>query len=78
VKGKLSGKFDQKIEQTNECDNSQCINEGGNEITVNGKDNANVDSQQRIVQSNQCAAGATCINSAGNVYLIGNPTRINN
>lgn len=78
VKGKLSGKFDQKIEQTNECDNSQCINEGGNEITVNGKDNANVDSQQRIVQSNQCAAGATCINSAENVYLIGNPTRINN
>jgi hypothetical protein len=66
----LKGKFNQKIEQSNECVNSQCVNEGGNEITVNG--NGKVDSQQTIVQSNQCADGATCINSAGNVYVIGN------
>ena len=51
---------------------SQCVNEGGNEITVNGNGNGKVDSQQTIVQSNQCADGATCINSAGNVYVIGN------
>jgi hypothetical protein len=63
LKGKLSGKFNQKIEQTNE---------GGNEITVNGNGNGKVDSQQIIVQSNQCADGSTCINSAGNVYVIGN------
>jgi hypothetical protein len=72
LKGKLSGKFNQKIEQSNECVNSQCVNEGGNEITVNGNSKGKVDSQQTIVQSNQCADGATCINSAGNVYLIGN------
>ena len=74
LKGKLSGKFNQKIEQSNECVNSQCVNEGGNEITVNGNGNGNgkVDSQQTIIQSNQCADGATCINSAGNVYVIGN------
>ena len=76
LKGKFSGKFNQKIEQSNECVNSQCVNEGGNEITVNGNGNGNgngkVDSQQTIVQSNQCADGATCINSAGNVYVIGN------
>jgi hypothetical protein len=75
LKGKLSGKFNQKIEQSNECVNSQCVNEGGNEITVNGNGNGKVDSQQTIVQSNQCADGATCINSAGNVYLIGNPNK---
>jgi hypothetical protein len=69
---KLKGKLNQKIEQSNECENSECINEGVNEIT--GKGNSN--SQQTIIQSNQCASGATCINSAGNVYLIGNPTRI--
>ena len=72
LKGKLSGKFNQKIEQSNECVTSQCVNEGGNEITVNGNGNGKVDSQQTIVQSNQCADGATCINSAGNVYVIGN------
>jgi hypothetical protein len=72
LKGKLSGKFNQKIEQSNECVNSQCVNEGGNEITVNDNGNGKVDSQQTIVQSNQCADGATCINSAGNVYVIGN------
>jgi len=72
LKGKLSGKFNQKIEQSNECVNSQCVNEGGNEITVNGNTKGKVDSQQTIVQSNQCADGATCINSAGNVYVIGN------
>lgn len=74
LKGKFSGKFNQKIEQSNECVNSQCVNEGGNEITVNGNGNGNgkVDSQQTIIQSNQCADGATCINSAGNVYVIGN------
>jgi hypothetical protein len=74
LKGKLSGHLNEKIEQSNECVNSQCINERGNDISVNGNDK--VDSQQTIVQSNQCADGATCINSAGNVYLIGNPTRI--
>ena len=68
----LKGKFNQKIEQSNECVNSQCVNEGGNEITVNGNGKSKVDSQQTIVQSNQCADGATCINSAGNVYVIGN------
>ena len=67
--GKLSGHLNQRIEQSNECVNSQCVNEGGNEITVNG--NGKVDAQQTIIQSNQCADGATCINSAGNVYLIG-------
>jgi hypothetical protein len=72
LKGKLSGKFNQKIEQSNECVTSQCVNEGGNEITVNGNSNGKVDSQQTIVQSNQCADGATCINSAGNVYVMGN------
>ena len=72
LKGKLSGKFNQKIEQSNECVNSQCVNEGGNEITVNDNGNGKVDSQQTIVQSNQCADGATCINYAGNVYVIGN------
>jgi hypothetical protein len=74
LKGKFSGKFNQKIEQSNECVNSQCINEGANEIAVNGNGNGNgkVDSQQTIVQTNQCADGATCINSAGNVYVIGN------
>jgi len=72
LKGKLSGKLNQKIEQSNECENSQCINEGVNEVTVNG----NVDSQQKIIQSNQCTGGSTCINSAGNVILIGNPTGI--
>lgn len=72
LEGKFSGKFNQKIEQSNECVNSQCVNEGGNEITVNGNGNGKVDSQQTIVQSNQCADGATCINSAGNVYVIGN------
>ena len=72
LKGKLSGKFNQKIEQSNECVNSQCVNEGGNEITVNGNSKGKVDSQQTIVQSNQCADGATCINSAGNVYVVGN------
>ena len=60
LNGKLSGHLNQRIEQSNE---------GGNEITVNG--NGKVDSQQTIIQSNQCADGATCINSAGNVYLIG-------
>ena len=70
LKGKFSGKFNQKIEQSNECVNSQCINEGTNEIALNG--NGKVDSQQTIVQSNQCADGATCINSAGNVYVISN------
>ena len=69
---KLKGKFNQKIEQSNECENSECMNEGVNEISGNG----NANSQQTIIQSNQCASGATCINSAGNVYLIGNPTRI--
>ena len=68
---KLKGKFNQKIEQSNECENSECMNEGVNEISGNG----NANSQQTIIQSNQCASGATCINSAGNVYLIGNPTR---
>jgi len=72
LEGKFSAKFNQKIEQSNECVNSQCVNEGGNEITVNGNGNGKVDSQQTIVQSNQCADGATCINSAGNVYVIGN------
>jgi hypothetical protein len=72
LKGKLSGKFNQKIEQSNECVTSQCVNEGGNEITVNGNSNGKVDSQQTIVQSNQCADGATCINSAGNIYVMGN------
>ena len=72
LKGKFSGKFNQKIEQSNECENSKCINEGVNEI--NG--NSNTNSQQTIIQSNQCASGATCINSGGSVYLIGNPTRI--
>ncbi|SRR6266540_162271 len=68
---KLKGKFNQKIEQTNECENSECINEGVNEITGNG----NTNSKQTIVQTNECASGATCINSAGNVYLVGYPTR---
>src|SRR6266540_4560981 len=67
LRGKFSGKFNQKIEQTNECENSQCINEGGNEITINGNSNVN---SQTIIQSNECASGATCINSAGNVYLV--------
>lgn len=70
--GSLKGKFSQKLEQSNECENSKCINEGANEITGNG----NANSQQTIVQSNECASGATCINSAGNVYLIGSSTRI--
>jgi hypothetical protein len=73
---KLKGKFyefNQNIEQNNECENSQCVNEGANEITVNGNSNANT--QQTIIQGNQCASGATCINSGGNVYLIGNPSR---
>jgi hypothetical protein len=65
---KLKGKFNQKIEQINECDNSECINEGVNEFTGNG----NTNSQQTIVQSNTCASGATCINSAGDIYFIGN------
>ena len=69
LNGKHSGHLNQRIEQSNECVNSQCVNEGGNEVIVNG--NGKVDSQQTIVQSNQCADGATCINSAGNVYLIG-------
>jgi hypothetical protein len=69
--GKLKGKFSQKIEQTNECENSECINEGMNEITGNG----NGDSKQTIIQTNTCASGATCINSAGNVYLISNNAR---
>lgn len=50
----------------------KCINEGANEITGNG----NANSQQKIIQSNECASGATCINSARNVYLIGSSTRI--
>ena len=66
---KLKGKFNQKIEQSNECENSECMNEGVNEISGNDK----AKSQQTIIQSNPCASGATCINSAGNVYLIGNP-----
>jgi hypothetical protein len=70
--GNLKGKLNQKVEQSNECENSQCVNEGANEISGNG----NTNSQQTIIQSNQCASGATCINSAGNVYLIGNPSRI--
>jgi hypothetical protein len=65
---KLKGKFSQKLEQTNECENSECINEGMNEITGSG----NGDSKQTIIQTNTCASGATCINSAGNVYYIGN------
>lgn len=65
---KLKGKFSQKIEQTNECENSECINEGVNEISGNGNGN----SKQTITQTNTCASGATCINSAGNVYYIGN------
>ena len=68
----LKGKFNQKIEQSNECENSECTNEGVNEIT--GKGNTN--SQQTVIQSNQCASGATCINSAGNVYLIGSLARM--
>jgi hypothetical protein len=66
---KLKGKFSQKLEQTNECENSECINEGMNEITGNGNGNGNA--KQTITQTNTCASGATCINSAGNVYLIG-------
>ena len=73
LKGKFSGKFNQKIEQSNVCENSQCINEGANEISINGNNSPN--SQQTIIQSNECASGATCINSAGNVYLIGNPSK---
>lgn len=69
---KLKGIFSQKLKQTNECENSECMNEGANEITGNG----NANSQQTIIQSNECASGATCINSAGNVYLIGGSTRI--
>jgi hypothetical protein len=64
---KLRGKLNQKIAQNNECENSKCINEGVNEI--NGISNAN--SEQTIIQTNTCASGATCINSAGNVYFIG-------
>jgi hypothetical protein len=73
MKGKHNGKLklSQKIEQKNECVDSQCINEGANEIIANN----NANTEQKIVQSNQCASGATCINSAGNVILIGNPTR---
>lgn len=70
--GSLKGDFSQKLEQSNECENSECLNEGANEITGSG----NANSQQTIVQSNECASGATCINSAGNVYLIGSSTRI--
>jgi hypothetical protein len=66
--GNLKGKFNQKIAQNNECENTKCINEGVNEI--NGNSNAN--SQQTISQSNQCASGATCINSAGNLYFVAN------
>jgi len=66
---KLKGKFSQKLEQTNECENSECINEGMNEITGNGNGNGNT--KQTITQTNTCTSGATCINSAGNVYLIG-------
>jgi hypothetical protein len=73
LKGKFYGKFNQNIEQNNECENSQCVNEGANEITVNGNSNANT--QQTIIQGNQCASGATCIYSGDNVYLIGNPSR---
>ncbi|MGG6461046.1 MAG: hypothetical protein ACM3JQ_06440 [Candidatus Eiseniibacteriota bacterium] len=69
--GNLKGKFSQKLQQSNECENSKCLNEGVNQI--NGDGNAN--SQQAIIQSNECAFGATCINSAGNVYLIGRSTR---
>lgn len=65
---KLKGKFSQKLEQTNECENSECINEGLNGITDNGNGN----SKQTIIQTNTCSSGATCINSAGNVYYIGN------
>lgn len=65
------GMFNHNLEQSNECENSECIN-GGNEITGKG----NADSQQTIIQSNRCISGATCINSAGNVYLIGNPSGV--
>jgi hypothetical protein len=72
MKGKYNGKLklSQKIDQKNECLDSECINEGSNEITGNSNANA----EQKIVQSNQCASGATCINSAGNVIFIGNPS----
>jgi hypothetical protein len=72
MKGKHNDKIklSQKIDQKNECVDSECINEGSNEIE--GDNNSN--SEQKIVQSNQCASGATCINSAGNVVLIGNPS----
>jgi hypothetical protein len=36
---------------------------------------SNANTHQTIIQSNQCASGATCINSTVNVYLIGNPSR---
>lgn len=68
---KLKGIFSQKLEQINECENSECINEGANEITGSG----NGDSKQTIIQTNTCTSGATCINSGGNVYLIGNNPR---
>ena len=72
TKGKYNGKLklSQKIDQKNECVDSECINEGSNIITGN----SNANSEQKIVQSNECASGATCINSAGNVILIGNPS----
>lgn len=68
---KIKGNFNQKMEQTNECENSLCGNEGVNELTGNG----NTNSKQTIIQTNTCASGATCINSAGNVDLIGNTPR---
>lgn len=68
---KIKGNFNQKMEQTNECEDSLCSNEGVNELTGNG----NTNSKQTIIQTNTCASGATCINSAGNVYLIGNAPR---
>ena len=68
---KLKGIFSQKLKQTNECENSECINEGMNEITGNGNGNA----KQTITQTNTCASGVTCVNSGGNVYLIGNNPR---
>jgi hypothetical protein len=70
MEGRYNGKLSQRIDQKNECVDSECINEGSNEITGNSNANA----EQKIVQSNQCASGATCINSAGNVILTSYPS----
>jgi hypothetical protein len=64
----LQSKFNQNLEQVNGCDNSECINKEVNAISVSSNNDDNL--QQTIIQSNKCEAGATCINFAGNIYLL--------